>query len=187
MKHILQFGLILSLTILFGTKASAQTNWNLAAGYYAESTTSPGIVIELEREKFHSDLLSIPIQFDVIGFLNPEYSGISLELKSGYRKYFNNGLFIEQTIGVGYQFTKYTRDMWYVDKYHANVPHGNSIVPWFTASTSVGVGYNLTHKKDVSHLIWFRPKLTWLPGFRGLHLPYHAFQIGYTYNLKSKK
>lgn len=186
MKHILQFGLMLSLIFLFGHHMSAQTSLNLAGGYFAESTISPGLVIELEREKFHSERLSIPIQLDLIGFLNPEYSGVSLELKSGYRKYFNNGLFVEQNIGFGYQFTKYESNIWYADKYHYVIPHGNKIVPWLTASTSVGLGYNLGHKKDVSQLIWLRPKLTWLPGFRGLHLPYHAFQIGYTHTLKNK-
>jgi hypothetical protein len=182
----MQLCFMISLIIFIGQQASAQTNLSLAAGYYAESTTSPGLVIELEREKFHSDLLSTPIQLDFIGFINPEYSGVSVELKSGYRKYLKNGLFFEQNLGVGYQFTNYKSEMWYVDKYLRNVSHGNALVPWFTASTSVGVGYNLTNKKDVNHLIWIRPKLTWLPGFRGIHLPYHAFQIGYTHNLKIK-
>ena len=185
MKNQLYIALMLSLTLFFGIKASAQTNYNLGAGYFAESTKSPGLVIQLEREKFHSDLLAMVTQFDVIGFLNPEYNGISLELKSGYRKYFKNGLFLEQNIGVGYQFNKYKSDMWYIDKYSYSIPHGNSIVPWFTASISVGLGYNLSHKAGIEHLIWVRPKLTWLPGFRGVELPYHAFQIGYTFTLKN--
>lgn len=186
MKNILQFAFMFSLILLIGFEASSQTNLNLAGGYYAESTKSTGLVFELEREKFHSDLLSIPIQFDIIGFSNSGYNALNLELKSGYRKYFNNGLFFEQNVGIGYQFTKYKSNVWFIDKYHHSIPHGNSLVNWLTVSASAGIGYNIGHKKDINQLIWFRPKLIWLPGFRGVNLPYHAFQIGYTHNLKNK-
>ena len=107
-------------------------------------------------------------------------------MKSGFRKYFNNGLFFDHNIGLGYQFTTYKADMWFSDKYHAVVSHGNSMVPWLMASTAVGLGYNISHKKGTNHLIWIRPKLTWIPGFRGIHLPYHAIQIGYTHTLINK-
>ena len=174
----------LSLAVLLGHQAWAQTHYNIAAGYYAENITSPGFVLELEREKFHSDLLSIPIQLDFIGFFNPDYNGMSIELKTGYRKYFNNGLFFEQSIGLGYQFTNYNTDMWNIDKCRYSGSHGNEMVSWLTPSTSIGIGYNLSHKKDGNHLVWIRPKLFWLPGFRGMNLPYSALQIGYTYNFK---
>jgi hypothetical protein len=186
MKYLSHLAIILGVTLFMGIKGSAQSKYNLGLGYFAESTISPGLVIELERERFHSDQLSIPIQLDLLGFLNKEYNALAVELKTGYRKYFNSGLFIEQNIGVGYQFTKYKSDMWYIDKYAFSVPHGNTLIPWFAASTSVGLGYNLSHKEGTQHLIWLRPKLIWLPGFRGIELPYHAFQIGYTFNIKNK-
>ena len=54
------------------------------------------------------------------------------------------------------------------------------------AQPSTGIGYNLSREKEGNDLIWLRPKVYWDLGFRGLHLPYSAVQLGYTHTFKTK-
>lgn len=164
----------------------AQTRVSAGAGYYGESVVNPGLVLEFELEKFHTESFSLPLRADLGFYSTPDYQAISLDIHQGFRKYFANGLFVEQSIGLGVIGKSYKTDSyWYYDKYMANVAHGGSTVWGFMPSVTGGLGYNFAKGQEGADILWIRPKIYWDLGFRGLHLPYAALQIGFTHTFKT--
>jgi len=167
--------------------ANGQTHLNGGIGYYGENVTHPGVVLEFEYERYFSEGFSLPLRADIGFHINPEYNAYTIDIHKGFRKYFNSGLFLEQSLGVGVIAKSYKGDdYWYYDQYFANIPHGNSTVWGFMPSVTFGAGYNLSKEEEAARLIWIRPKIYWDLGFRGLELPYAALQIGYTHTFKTK-
>lgn len=167
--------------------ADAQTRFNAGIGYFGEKVTNPGFVLELESEKFRTDNFSLPLRGDLAYYANPDYHAFSIDLHKGFRKYFVSGLFVEQSIGVGIIAKSFKEDSyWYTDQYFRSIPHGNSTIWGFMPSVTAGIGYNLARDNEGASLIWIRPKIYWDLGFRGLHLPYAALQVGYTHTFKNK-
>jgi hypothetical protein len=68
----------------------------------------------------------------------------------------------------------------------ANVAHGGSTVWGFMPSVTAGLGYNFAKGQEGADILWVRPKIYWDLGFRGLHLPYAALQVGFTHTFKTK-
>ena len=171
--------------ILLHTKA--QTRISAGAGYYGESVLNPGLVLEFEHEKFHTESFSLPLRADLGFYSTPDYQAISLDIHQGFRKYFDSGFFLEQSVGFGL-ISKSFKDAnyWYTDKYLRSIAHGNKAILGLMPSVSAGVGYNFSKKEEGADLIWVRPKIFWDLGFRGFHLPYWALQIGFTHTFKTK-
>lgn len=167
--------------------SNAQTRISAGAGYYGESAVNPGLVLEFEYEKFHTALFSLPLRADLGFHSTADYSAITLDMHKGFRKYFASGLFLEQSLGLGL-ISKSFKDSeyWYQDQYDNSIAHGNQAILGFMPSVSAGAGYNFSKKEQGADLIWVRPKIYWDLGFRGLHLPYWALQIGFTHTFKSK-
>ena len=162
----------------------SQTNLKLGGGYFGESITRPGLVLELEREVYASESLSLPIRAHLGYALHPEYHTLFLEVHKGFRQHFPSGLFVEQSIGVGVLSTFYMiSSIFYQDKY------GNRMRPYkganfgFMPSVELGVGYTFP---DGKNSIWVRPKVLWNLGFRSLAYPYGALQIGFSHTIKTK-
>jgi hypothetical protein len=162
----------------------AQTHLNGGIGYYGENVTHPGMVLEFEYERYLSEGFSLPLRANLGFHINPDYSAFTLDVHKGFRKYFKSGIFLEQSVGVGIIVKSYKGNYWFVDEYMQNIPHGNKPVLGFMPSVTLGAGYNLSKDKGGSDLIWVRPKIYWDLGFRGLHLPYAALQIGFTHTIK---
>lgn len=164
----------------------AQTRLNAGIGYFGENLTNPGFVLEFEYEKFHTDDFSLPLRADLGYHSTPGYHALILDLQKGFRKYFGSGLFLEQSVGIGVIAKSFKTEMWFTDDYAYSIPHGNHTVWGFMPSVSAGLGYKFSKNEDTSDLIWIRPKVYWDLGFRSLHLPYVALQIGYTHTFKTK-
>lgn len=180
----------LQLSIIFlllFSQTFAQTDINVGVGYYGENLTSPGVVLEFEFEKFHSEYLSLPTRADLGFFIAPDYNAYTLDFHQGFRQYFKSGLFVEQFIGLGFIATTYNLEsIWYIDDYGNPIRYKDGLNIGFMPSVTVGVGYNLSENGGNKNLIWIRPKVYWNFLIRGLNTPYWALQVGYTHTLKTK-
>lgn len=186
MEHIKR--IVLSIILLAGVAAfsHAQSHLSAGIGYFGENGINPGVVLEFEFEKMHSEKFSLPLRTDLGIYFKEDYSAFFLDIHKGFRTYFKSGLFLEQSIGVGLVGKNYQTNYWYIDKYANNVPHGNGTVLGFMPSVTFGIGYDISREKDGKNLIWLRPKVYWDLGFRGIYLPYSAIQVGYTHTFKTK-
>ena len=153
--------------------------------YFGENITHPGIVLEFEYERVYTPVFSLPLRANLGYHSHKDYHAFFLDIHKGFRKYFRSGLFLEQSVGAGLMAKSYRTEMWYIDEYFNNVPHGGKLVLGFMPSVSAGVGYDLSKEKDGSGLLWVRPKVYWDLGFRQLHQPYFALQLGYTHTFKT--
>ena len=164
----------------------AQSRLNGGIGYFGESLTHPGFVLEFEYEKPHSEAFSLPLRGDLGYHSNPDYQSFFVDIHKGFRRYFSSGLVLEQSIGAGVIAKNYKGDdYWYNDQYFNSIPHGNKTVWGFMPSVTAGLGYNLSKNREAVDLLWIRPKVYWDLGFRGFHLPYVALQIGFTHTFKT--
>jgi hypothetical protein len=166
---------------------NAQSRISAGMGYFGENVKNMGLVLEFEYEKMHTGDFSLPVRVDLGHHTNPDYHVQFIDIHKGFRKYFANGLFVEQSLGVGLIGKNFKTDSyWYHDKYMANVAHGGSTVWGFMPSVTAGLGYNFAKGQEGADILWVRPKIYWDLGFRGLHLPYAALQVGFTHTFKTK-
>ena len=170
--------------ICLTTSGFAQLKLNIGAGYYSENFNAHGAKIEFEIERPANEFLSATIRTNLGFFANSDYTALFLDEQLGFRRSFKTGLFFEQSIGIGVFSKSYSKHMFYYDKHMNSIPHGNKQVWSFMPSVSIGVGTNLTVKKEKQNLIWLRPKLYWDLGLRGLERPFTAVQLGYTHTFK---
>ena len=171
----------LLLMFAFSLSASSQIKLNIGLG----GNVPAGAVAGFEIEKFFTDKFSSPLRTDVSFFLTKDYNALTIDLHKGFRKYFGFGLFVEQYVGLGAIASFYkVQSIWYYDNYGNNTRFKDGANWGIMPSVSLGIGYDLMHKKEKAHMIWVRPKLYWNMGFRGLNLPYTALQAGYTMNIK---
>ena len=183
MKKII---LILILVAGIASFAYGQTHLNAGLGYYGENFVNPGFVLEFEYEKMRTEDFSLPLRGDLGYFSTPDYNAFTIDIHKGFRKYFASGLVVEQSLGLGVIAKKYMTDYWYNDQFFNSIPHGNTLVWGFMPSVTAGLGYNFSKNKEGTDLLWIRPKVYWDLGFRELHLPYFALQIGFTHTFKTK-
>jgi len=189
-RYLLLFAAFLGL-MAQGVAQSQQSetpDMKLRAGgaYFGENMVRPGIVLEFEYEKVYTPVFSLPLRANLGFQFNEDYQGFFLDLHKGFRKYFRKGLFLEQSLGVGIIFKSYGSDLLYYDQYYNPVFHGGKPVPGLMPSLTVGAGYDLSREKDAKRSIWIRPKVYWDMGFRKLHQPYFALQLGYSHTFKTR-
>lgn len=183
-KKYFFLSLLIAGTILQGI---SQTKLNIGGAYFGDALTNPGVMVELERETYFSKDFSLPLRANVGFFSTKEFNSFLLDIHKGFRKYHKSGFFWEQSVGIGVIANYYTHDnFWFIDNLSNVVKLKKGANLGFSPSITIGGGYNISKKEGTQHLIWIRPKIYWNFGIRGLHLPYAALQIGYSYNLKSK-
>jgi hypothetical protein len=164
---------------------SVASRLRAGAAYFGENITHPGIVLEFEYERVYTPVFSLPLRANLGYQSHTDYHAFFLDVHKGFRKYFRSGLFLEQSVGAGFVAKSYRTEMWYYDQYFNSVPHGGNLVLGFMPSVSAGAGFDLSKDKDGSGLLWVRPKVYWDLGFRQLHQPYFALQLGYTHTFKT--
>ena len=162
----------------------AQNRINIGAGYFGHTITHKGLVLEAEYEKLYSEKATLPIRLD-LGFYNHlrNHTGIFLDFNAGYRRYFKSGLVLEESIGFGVLQTILNDPTFSVDDQN-NVKKVSGlnqidVIP----SLTLGVGYNLSRKKETLNMIWFRPKLFWQYPQKKSMVFGAALQVGFTHSL----
>ncbi|MGW8314929.1 MAG: hypothetical protein ACWGNV_04955, partial [Bacteroidales bacterium] len=151
------------LLVLLSTGLRAQTHLNLGGGYFGQTLSHPGLVLELELENSFSERASLPVRFDIGTFVHPRnHYGLFFDASFGFRQYFRSGLFVEEGIGAGiFQSWLHSDQVYEVDD--AGVVSETSRInpPDFMPSLTLGLGYNLTRDSGKRNLIWLRPKIYW--------------------------
>lgn len=179
--------LLVILMFSFAYSGIAQTKMHLGAGYFGDGRSKQGGVLEYEYEKYFSEQFSLPLRADLGFFVNPDYRVLFFDIHKGFRKYFDSGLYLEQSIGIGITSSFYTLEsIWYEDEYQGMFRYKEGANWGFAPSITLGAGYQFSKNKEKQHSIWLRPKIYWNLGVRGLHLPYAALQVGYTYHINTK-
>jgi hypothetical protein len=168
--------LLMSTQMLF-----SQTQLNLNLGYLTEKSLRPGAVIGLELERQFTPEMSLPLRAD-LGFLQTaDFEVLSLEVSTGFRRYFDNGLFVEQSVGLAVAGTMFEPGgVWYMDKYENVIAYQDGLNWGVAPAVTAGLGYQLNEQ----HMFWARPKVYWNLLIRGLDRPYTSLQIGYTYKFQ---
>lgn len=189
MKITLLFSFLLGVCgFLHPIQTKGQSLLNAEVSYSAESGISHGASMGLEYEKYFSNNFSLPLKLAAGYSINPDFNSFSIELLKGFRKYFGNGFFGEQYLGIGMMANYYkVEGIWYYDRFQNVVAFKDGANWGFMPSVTLGGGYNVTHKKGTSNFIWVRPKIYWNFGLRGLAMPFSSVQIGFTHTIKSSK
>jgi len=182
--------LYISIMVIFLTTlgAAAQTYFNLGGGYFGQTVSYPGLVLEAEREQMFSENVSIPIRLDLGFYSHPRYhNGAFLDLNVGFRQYFKSGFFLEEGIGAGVLASFLNSDEVYRVDDSGLVSEGSRTNPVdFMPSITLGLGYNLTKDSGKQNLIWVRPKLYWQAPHKTVSTYNFALQVGFTHTIKSK-
>lgn len=176
---------ILTVTLIgICSSGIAQMNKNLGGGYFGHTITHPGVVLEFELEKMQSEKMSLPMRFNLGYYHHPRYhDGMFFDFNFGTRRYFENGLFIEQSIGIGVIETIMNEDVFEVDD-NGNVSKASRFnEPDFMLSITLGLGYNLTKKKESFNALWIRPKVFWQVPYKKSAVFHPVVQFGFTHRL----
>lgn len=185
---LLSILLVCAYGLINPTQTKGQSLLNAEVSYSAESGISNGASLGIEYEKFFSENFSLPLKVSAGYTVKSDYNSFSIELHKGFRKYFGNGFFGEQYLGLGMMANYYkVESIWYYDQFDNLVRFKDGANWGFMPSVTIGGGYNITHKKGTSNFIWVRPKIYWNFGLRGLAMPFSSVQIGFTHNIKNSK
>ena len=178
---------IIMLTAII-TSSKAQTRINIGGGYFGQTATHPGIVLEYEMERMYSEKASLPVRFDAGFYSHPRnHYGIFADVSIGFRRYFKSGLFLEESIGIGVLETAINSDGIYSVDDNGNVTEVSGFnPPDLMPSITLGIGYNLTKGSSTQNLLWFRPKIYWQYPHKTSSTFNPAIQLGFTHTIKTK-
>ncbi|MCB0637651.1 MAG: hypothetical protein KDC54_13570 [Lewinella sp.] len=164
----------------------AQQHLNAGLGYFGQQVIHPGVVLEMELEKFHSHTFSLPLRANVGYCHTPDYQYLFFDLHKGLRKYVNSSLFFEQSLGVGVMATDYRENgAWYIDQFNNLLFPRDGLNISFMPSVTLGVGYDLSEDQGARNRIWIRSKIYWNLGLRGMETPFTALMVGYSHTLNT--
>ena len=184
MKKII-LSIIISTTLI---SLNAQSRINIGGGYFGQTVTHPGIVIEMEYETNVSSTMSLPLRVD-LGFYNHprNHTGLFIDANYGFRRYYKSGLFLEESIGIGVLGSAINTDVFKVDD-NGVVSETSKLNPLqLMPSITLGIGFNLTKSNEKSmNLIWIRPKISWEYPHKDTASFSPALQIGFTHQIMKK-
>jgi len=163
-----------------------QTLINAGGGYFGQTVTHPGLVLELEAERAFSEKATLPIRLDLGFYAHPRnHYGLFLDVNAGFRRYFNSGLFLEESIGVGVLETFLNSDGTFSVEDDGTVTEVSPAnPPDLMPSLTVGLGYNLTQGSGKRNLIWIRPKIYWQFPHKTSSNYMMALQVGFTHTIR---
>ena len=163
----------------------AQTNIKVGGGYYGHWGTHPGVVLEFESEKMFSENISLPLRVDLGLYSHPRnHTGTFIDVNYGFRRYFDSGLFLEQSIGFGLLSTHLNSDGVFEVDDAGNVSETSRNMPVdLMPSVTLGMGYKLNNDKT---LLWMRPKLAWQFPHKTNSLYHVNIQLGFTHTFGEK-
>ncbi len=177
--------LIISILSALSFTLKAQENVKIGAGYFGQTVTYPGLVLEFEKEEMHSEKASIPVRIDIGFYYHKRHTtGVFAEVNYGFRRYFKSGIFLEESIGFGVMQTMLSGDAVFTVDDNGNVAESNRFNnPDLMPSISLGLGYVLSKGKEKQTLVWLRPKLYWQFPERTSSVFSPAVQLGFTHKI----
>ena len=179
--------LSLIIIVIFVTAYNSigQNRFNLGAGYFGNTLTYPGLVLEAEWETNYTGKVSLPLRIDLGFYVHKRYNiGVFTDVNYGFRQYFKSGIYLEESIGVGVLTTFLSNDATYEVNSAGGISETSNFGSVdFMPSVTLGVGYNLTRRSDKTNLIWLRPKIFWQYPHKTTSTYNPGIQVGYTYTL----
>lgn len=155
---------------------------SLGGGFFGETVTHPGFIGDIESERRFSDKIALSLRLDLGFYHHPGNNDVFFaDISHGFRRYYLNGLFLEQYVGVGTMAVYYNEEVWHIDA------NGNAVQVsgfgnfYLMPSVSSGLGYVLSRHSEHPRLIWLRPKIFWQIPFNNKALPHFALQAGCTF------
>ena len=181
--------IIFACTLALAASSYAQqTRINAGGGYFGQTLTHPGIVLEIEAERAFSEKATLPVRLDLGFYSHPRnHSGLFLDVNYGFRRYFKSGFYLEESIGFGILETFLSSDGTYEVNENGTVTEVSPAnPPDFMPSITLGLGYDLTKGAENRNLIWIRPKLYWQFPHKTSSQYMVALQVGFTHTIKTK-
>lgn len=181
---------VLLLFTLGGTYGQADVfpETRLTIGYFGETLAHPGLNLGIEFTPLRSERYQMILAAGVGGYIHKR-NNTSCFIRGlwGQRVTFNNGIFIDEFIGLGYlhQFP-HGGDLFDVLPNGAVVRTPNSGSPLVMPSVALGTGYDFSKKTKWSIVYFLRPELFWKAPFNGYYLTHLAINTGFILNISKK-
>jgi len=179
MKNIILILLFLSTLEAVGQE-QAGSKINISIGYYGETITHPGLIAGIEYTPVVLGKYQMILALNAGGYVHKRNNtSFFVRGQWGQRITFNNGLFIEQFLGLGYlhQFT-------HGGELYEVLPNGSIVEtpdrgrPNIMPSVTLGLGYDFSKKGIANLSIFLRPELFWKAPFNGYYLTHPALSTG---------
>src|SRR5690554_1366501 len=153
--------------------------------YLGETLTHPGLSIGYEKYLNEDSKFQVFIRAN-IGFYHHYRNNNTymFTLESGFRRNFKSGVFLEQSLGLGYFYRKVHSDGQYAVQDDGSILEVNSLGRSFLPFlANVGVGYHInTNKARISPFI--RPNFYWKMPFNDTPNMQMAVAAGILYGFK---
>lgn len=176
--------LTIAIAMLVGIAFSsqAQKNINIGAGYFGQFLTYPGVVLEFESEQMFTEKASLPLRVD-LGYYSHarNHNGLFMDVNYGYRRYFDSGIFLEESIGIGVLKTSLNTDDAYEVADDGSVSEVSKGIPAdLMPSVTLGLGYKFKGAGGANR-IWMRPKMYWQFPYKRSAIYHVAMQVGFSH------
>lgn len=153
--------------------------------YLGETLTHPGLSVGYEKHLNDESRFQVFVRANV-GFYHHYRNNNTymFTLETGYRRNFNSGLFLEQSLGLGYFYRKIHSDGQFAVNDNGSIVEkkslGNSFLPFVA---NVGVGYHFqTKKAQISPFL--RPNFYWKMPFNETPNMQMSLMAGILYGFK---
>lgn len=180
----LRFAFAIFVASIFSAQAQEVTH-AVHAAYLGEMLTHPGVSLGYERYLNDDRKFEVFLRAN-LGFYHHYRNNntFMFTLESGFRRNFKSGVFLEQSLGLGYFYRKVHSDGQYAVQDDGSILEVNSLGRSFLPFlANVGVGYHInTNKARISPFI--RPNFYWKMPFNETPNMQMAVAAGILYGFK---
>ena len=171
----------LLFAILSFAQEGTKKHTGISVGYFGETLTHAGFTIGIEHSPFSTEGYQMLLALNVGGYTHVR-NNTSLFVRSqlGQRVIFNNGIFFDHFIGLGYlhQFT-HGGDHFQVLPNGAVIETPDSGNAMIMPSIALGTGYEFSDTLKM----YVRPEVFWKAPFNGYYLTNFAMNIGLIFKI----
>jgi hypothetical protein len=178
---------ILYVIILSGVSlhTNAQKLLSGGIGYFGETGVYPGVVLELEYEKYRSEHFSTTSRANVGFYTHPRsHAALFMDIHQGLRRTLKNGIILESSVGLGVMFPYYNEEVYKLNESGEFEESSRMANPDLMPSITLGLGYDFSGNRERRRMVWVRPKIFWQYPYNTLASPHISLQIGYTHTFK---
>lgn len=162
-KFILLLFYTLSSVCIFAQKSNEQGSYGLSIGYFGKSISEPGAQVGFEY------IIANAKKFQIISSAGLHYyyqkdisSGVGLNVRFGQRYTTDYGLFLENYLGLGVQFTQFKSEEFDFTTSPATVRQANNPKTSALPNVAIGLGYDFTKKNNLPLKYYLRGGMYWL-------------------------
>lgn len=151
-------------------------------GYFGETGVYPGVVFELEYEKYQSEHFSTISGVNVGGYIHARsHAAAFIDIQQGLRRTLSNRIILESRVGLGVMLSFYTEEVYTLNESGLFEETSRIASPDLMPSFTLGLGYDFSRNREKRRMAWVRPRIFWQYPYNSLILPHLSLQIGYTH------